>query len=160
MAGCCAALEDKKWEQRATLEALQLQQAVMTAEEELRRQKCKAQSQVQRIAWTIQVPPPVLASVASFSFRFVSEEFARAGCRESAQPFRERRGRSLPGAYLGPGPLPAAATTSLAHSAEREVSRHYYWDAHGRRHRCASQHDLPVVADLAAFDVDAFSTKW
>lgn len=50
-----SALEERQWEQRATLETLQLQQAVVSVEEDLRREKCKAQKQVQRIAWTIQV---------------------------------------------------------------------------------------------------------
>ena len=43
-------------------------------------------------------------------------------------------GKSKPGPYIGPGPLPAAATSNLKDPAIEVASEKYYWDKHGRRH--------------------------
>jgi len=45
-----------------------------------------------------------------------------------------RKGHSLPGPSLGPGPLPPNATSRLKNPYMESTVKHYYWDTSGRRH--------------------------
>lgn len=48
--------------------------------------------------------------------------------------FANRRGKSMKGPVIGPGPLPPKATSSLKNPAVEMTMRKYYWDSCGRRH--------------------------
>ena len=45
-----------------------------------------------------------------------------------------RRGKTKPGAYLGPGPLPPEALFAQRDPAVEKTMKRYYWDSEGRRH--------------------------
>ena len=56
--------------------------------------------------------------------------------------YNNLRGRSAPGVYLGEGPLPLEATTTLRDPSVERALEKFYWDESGRRHR-----KQPLVAD-------------
>ncbi len=93
------------WFKQAEEELLALQKIEADIDEDVRKQKNKALRASQKVAWTI----------------------APSGNQN-------RRGRSKPGAYLGPGPLPPDALFAQRDPRVEKTMKRYYWDSEGRRH--------------------------
>jgi Ca2+-binding EF-hand superfamily protein len=89
----------------ANQELLTLKKIEDDIEDDIRRQKNRVMRGQQLIQWTL----------------------APAG-------FANRRGKSVKGPKIGPGPLPPKATGTLKNPAVEMTMRKYYWDSCGRRH--------------------------
>lgn len=92
------------WTAGATEEVVNLHKIQLDIEDDIRRQKIRTQRDTQRLAWTM----------------------APNGCNLG--------GKSKRGPLLGPGPLPAHATTSQVDPRLASTMKNYYWDESGRRH--------------------------
>lgn len=93
------------WFKQAEEELGALQKIEADIEEDVRRQKNKALRASQKVAWTI----------------------APSGNQN-------RRGKSKPGAYIGPGPLPPDALFAQRDPQVEKTLKRYYWDSEGRKH--------------------------
>lgn len=89
----------------ATEELLALQKMEEDIQEDIKRQRNRAQRTAQKVSWTM----------------------APSG-------FLNRRGKSQRGPVLGQGPLHPNATSSLKDPRVESTLRRYYWDSAGRRH--------------------------
>ena len=98
--------ENKRgWFKKAEEELLSLHKIEADIEEDVKRQKNKALRASQKVMWTIAPPGN-----------------------------DNRRGKTKPGAYLGPGPLPPEALFAQRDPAVEKTMKRYYWDSEGRRH--------------------------
>jgi hypothetical protein len=102
----------------ATNELSVLQQVQNNISEDLKQQKIKISKGTQRVLWTMA--PPGFANL---------------------------RGKSQKGAVIGPGPLPANATTDLKDPVYEATVKRYYWDSAGRRHSRSSGIDANDGSD-------------
>ena len=124
----------------ATQELLSLQKMEADIKDDILRQRVRAHRGAQRVFWTA----------------------APSG-------FANRRGKSMKGPVLGPGPLHPNATSSLKNPRIESTIKKYYWDSAGRRHERKSEFDdegkLSLVeqamnairraaANIAAFKLD------
>lgn len=105
-----------KGEQQSRIFADQARQELTTLqtiqyeiEDDMMKQKTRIQRGTQKVIWTK----------------------APNGCGQL-------RGRSMKGPVLGPGPLPANATSSLKDPVLERTVQAYYWDQAGRRHKRSS----------------------
>lgn len=89
----------------ATHELLSLQKIESDIQEDIKKQRSRAQRTSQKVRWTMAPPG-----------------------------FHNRRGKSQRGPLLGPGPLHPNATSSLKDPRIEQTVRKYYWDSAGRRH--------------------------
>lgn len=94
-----------KFLSEANQELLTLKKIEEDIEDDIRRQRNRVMRGQQQIQWTL----------------------APAG-------FANRRGKSVKGPKIGPGPLPPKATGSLKNPLIEMTMRKYYWDSCGRRH--------------------------
>jgi len=62
---------------------------------------------------------------------------------------------SAPGPYLGEGPLPLEATTTMRDPSVERVLKKFYWDESGRRHRI----ELPHAGETSALDEALMAIK-
>ena len=93
------------WIKVATEELLSLNKIKDDIEADAIRQRAKAHRDAQRVMWTI----------------------APSG-------YANRRGKSVRGAHLGPGPLPPNAISSMRDPLIDKTAKRFYWDVAGRRH--------------------------
>lgn len=96
---------DYNWAKDASYEVNTLDRMNETIEEDIRRQKSRAIRTAEHVRWTM-----------------------------APNGFVNRRGRYTKGIVIGPGPLPADATTALHDPRITYAVNHFYWDQHGRRH--------------------------
>ena len=96
---------DYNWCREAGHEVMTLDRINETISEDIRRQKSRAIRTAEHIRWTM-----------------------------APNGFVNRRGSYKKGISIGPGPLPADATTALHNPRMQFTVNHYYWDQHGRRH--------------------------
>jgi len=109
------------WAQNASYEVRTLDRINETVQEDIMRQRSRAQRAEEHIRWTM-----------------------------APNGFVNRRGRYRKGIVIGPGPLPADATTALHDPRIQRATAHYYWDQHGRRHlRSAADIDEQSVVQRA-----------
>lgn len=94
------------WVHNASNEVVTLNNIAEAVKEDIRHQKCRTQRATNHIRWTM-----------------------------APNGYVNRRGTYTKGIVLGPGPLPADATTSLEDPQMLRAVNHYYWDQHGRKHR-------------------------
>ena len=93
------------WARDASYEVTNLDRITAAICEDIQRQKCQTERTTEHIRWTM-----------------------------APNGFVNRRGRYTKGFVLGPGPLPANATTSLKDPRMEKTLNTYHWDVHGRRH--------------------------
>jgi hypothetical protein len=93
------------WAKNASYEVMTLDRIANTIREDSKKQQCNAIRATEHIRWTM-----------------------------APNGFANRRGKSLPGYLIGPGPLPADATTALHDPRMQHTVKSYKWDEHGRRH--------------------------
>lgn len=92
------------WARDASYEVTNLDRITATISEDIQRQKCQTERTTEHIRWTM-----------------------------APNGFVNRRGRYTKGLVLGPGPLPADATTGLKNPRMEKTLQSYHWDEHGRR---------------------------
>jgi len=100
-----ATTEIREWKSEAENETNIIQKVMLDVEDDMQRQRCRAQREWEHVRRTMA--PPGFAS---------------------------RSGVWIHGPHLGPGPLPPDATSKLADPVLEETLKHYDWDQHGRRH--------------------------
>jgi hypothetical protein len=102
--GNAAKRSDYNWSKDASYEVTNLDKINATISEDIQRQKVQTERTTEHIRWTM-----------------------------APNGFVNRRGRYTKGLCLGPGPLPADATTGLKNPRMERTLQSYHWDEHGRR---------------------------
>jgi hypothetical protein len=92
------------WARDASYEVTNLDRITATISEDIQRQKCQTERTTEHIRWTM-----------------------------APNGFVNRRGRYTKGLVLGPGPLPADATSRIKNPRMEKTLQSFHWDEHGRR---------------------------
>ncbi len=96
----------EKWVKNANEEMIALHRIEGDVRDDLKRQRNRAHRAKQHVIWTLAPADDA-----------------------------KLRGKSIPGPFLGPGPLPSEATTSFVDPRIEKAIAHNQWDIHGRRKR-------------------------
>ena len=99
-----ASRSNYNWAKDASYEVTNLDRINATISEDIQRQKCQTERTTEHIRWTM-----------------------------APNGFVNRRGRYTKGLRLGPGPLPADATSGIKDPRMEKTLQSYHWDEHGRR---------------------------